>query len=75
MVSMLGSALLGLARAGTTADVAAADIARGAGGAGGAPDVAADFVTLSVAGASVAIDAKVAKAAESDDEALLDVVA
>jgi hypothetical protein len=75
MISMLGSALAGLARGETTASTTAADVSRISAPEPGDPDIATDFVTLSVAGAQVAVSSKVAEAAEEEQKTLLSIVA
>ena len=75
MISLLGSALSGLARGEAAAGAAAADISRISSPAAGDPDIATDFVTLSVASSEVAISTKVAQAGEQEQATLLSIVA
>jgi hypothetical protein len=75
MISMLDSAISGLTRAETSATAAAVDVSHAGEGVPPEPDVASDFVTLSVSGAEVAVSCKVATAFQQDDKALLDIVA
>jgi hypothetical protein len=78
MIPMLSSALAGLGSAGALASTAATNLSRISSPASsdpGAPDVASDFVTLSVAGAGVAVSVKLAQVAQENDKTLLDIMA
>lgn len=75
MISLLGSALSGIASGEARASSAAADLSRAPEAGSGGPDVASDFVTLSTGRDQVAIAAKVAKVDQEDQKALLDIVA
>jgi hypothetical protein len=75
MISVLGSALAGIQRGEALAASSAASIARPPAPVAEDPDLASDFVTLSSAGAAVAIGAKVARADQETRRALLDIVA
>ncbi len=73
------AALGGMQRAQSLADAAGADLARGGGaatdGAAGAPDVAGDMVTLSMAQVQMAASVQVERTAVQMQKTLLDLLA
>jgi hypothetical protein len=75
MSPVLGSAVAGIQRGEALAASSAAAIARAPLSRPGDPDLASDFVTLTSAGAAVAIGAKVARVDQETRKALLDIVA
>jgi hypothetical protein len=75
MISILGSAALGVTRGTEMASGAAADLSRISDPEPNDPDIATDFVTLSLGGAQVAISSKVAQAAQEEQKSLLDMIA
>ena len=75
MISLLSSSLVGIARGENSAGTAAAAVAGFSQPAVGDPDIATDFVTLSQASSQVAVSSKLAKVAQENDRALLDIIA
>ncbi len=75
MVSILGSALSGIASGEASASTAASQLTRVSEPSAGNADIATDFVTLSLGAAQVGIGAKLAETSEETTKALLNIVA
>ncbi len=75
MTSILGSAITSVTGGASSASTAATHLARISSPTPSDPDIATDFVTLTVGGNQVAVGAKLAETAQQDDKTLLDIVA